>query len=225
MDTTALKKSVKTIGPWANLPFFHDDSFEGLCARLTDESRPVWPTAGKVLRAYQMVSPSAVRVVIIGQDPYPQPGRATGLAFAVPAGEMPQKGSLPNILAKVRTDPCIPRTTGNDPADNCELTGWAGQGVLLLNTALTVPEGTPGGHGGIGWTPLITQTLEELAPRPDVAWLLCGYQAKRRVKRHCLKGMVIKTDHPSRQQFFAVVHPFSGINEFLGERSIDWWRT
>ena len=227
MNVTPLQQSVTRIGQWAHLPFFRNGQFAKVCRKLTAETRPVWPPAGRIFRAFELVPPGKVRVVILGQDPYPQPGRAVGLAFAVPRGKMPAKGSLPNIFEKVRNDPGIRRTRPYNVARNCDLAGWARQGVLLLNTALTVPENKPGGHGGIGWSPLITQVLRTLGPRPDVAWLLCGYRAKRRVRRGQVsqQALVLRTGHPSRMHLFNVQHPFSRINNFLGNRAIDWWKS
>ena len=225
MDVEPLKQSANNIGDWGCLPFFNNGQFDRVCQRLTEETRPVFPAAGRILRAYQLVQPSDVRVVILGQDPYPQPDRAVGLAFGVPVGEMPEKGSLPNMFRKLRDDPEFSRTAPEDLTEHCGLTGWANQGVLLLNTALTVPQYKPGGHGSIGWAPLITQTLRHLGPRPDIAWFLCGYKAKKREpSNRCPRALVIKTGHPSRAHLFDVRRPFSRINEFLGNRRIDWWQ-
>ena len=230
MSVAPLRQSPTRIGAWRNLPFFNNHQFNNVCQKFAQETRPVFPTAGNILRAYEMVQPCDVRVVILGQDPYPQQDRATGLAFAVPVGQMPRRGSLPNIFKRVLNDPRIPTVSWHYLATHCCLTGWARQGVLLLNTALTVPLDTPGGHGGIGWSPLISQTLRLLAPRSDIAWLLCGYRAKRRVSRLSMQGLVIKTGHPSRNHLFAdalsngraVPHPFSFINGHLNNRSIQW---
>ena len=256
MNVAPLQQSLTRIVAWRNLPFFKNGQFNEVCRELAQERRRVFPTACNILRAYELVQPSDVRVVILGQDPYPQlacatksvvsprravgsgqdpypqPPRATGLAFAVRVGCMPQQGSLLNIFDKVRKDPGIPSAPLHCLAAHSDLTGWARQGVLLLNTALTVPENTPGGHGGIGWSPLISQTLRCLAPRSDIAWLLCGYRAKQRVSRLSLRGLVICTGHPSRKHLFAaarsngraVPHPFSCINGYLNNRSIDWHR-
>ena len=220
------------IGAWRNLPFFNNGQFNNVCQKLSNERRIIYPPASNILEAYALVKPCDVRVVILGQDPYPQPCRATGLAFAVPLGKMPQQGSLPNIFHKVLSDPGLPSASLQYLAAHCDLTGWARQGVLLLNTALTVPTCKPGGHGGIGWSPLISQTLRCLAPRADIAWLLCGYRARQRVTRFRLQGLVIETGHPSRNHLFsaassnacAIPHPFSHINRYLNNRSICWHR-
>lgn len=223
MNVEPLRQSVDSIGSWADLRFFHNGQFDRVCERLTSETRPVLPAASSILRAFQLVQPCDVRVVVLGQDPYPQPGRPVGLAFAVAVGQMPERGSLPNIFEKLREDLGIPAQ--EDLTGICELTGWASQGVLLLNTALTVPQCQPGGHSGIGWTPLITQTLQHLAPSPDIAWFLCGYKAKRREPRNrSPQSLVIRTGHPSRTHLFDVCQPFSRINDFLGNRRVDWAR-
>ena len=108
-------------------------------------------------------------------------------------------------------------------AATSDLTDWARQGVLLLNTALTVPQGTPNGHRGLGWTPLITQVLGCLAPRSDIAWFMCGYRAKQRLPRiRSPHALVIRTGHPSRGHLFTATRPFSSINRHLGSRSINW---
>ena len=226
LDVTPLKQSVGNIGAWADLRFFSNGQFDKVCRGLTEERRPVWPEAARILRAFELVQPRDVRVVLLGQDPYPQPNRAVGLVFAVPAGQMPPRGSLPNIRDKLCADPGVDNANQVDFNCVCNLEGWARQGVLLLNTALTVPEGQRGGHGGIGWSPLITQTLQRLAPRSDIAWFLCGYKAKRRVPRNlCPLALVIRTGHPSRKHLFDACRPFSRINDFLGDRRIDWWQS
>lgn len=224
-NAAPLKQSVSRIGPWTGLRFFNSGQFARVCANLARENDPVWPKPDEILKAYKLVWPCAVRVVILGQDPYPQPGRATGLAFAVPNGQMPSRGSLPNIFQELRCDPGIPRTPPRDPEANSELTGWACQGVFLLNTILTVPEDQPGGHGSIGWSPLLSQTLRLLAPRTDIVWLLCGYRATQRVRRICLRGSVIETGHPSRKSNSNLPHPFSAINARLQGPPINWWNT
>ena len=216
MNVQPLQQSVANIGAWATLGFFQSGQFTRVCQRLSQETRPVWPNAGNVLKALQLVQPCDVRVVMLGQDPYPAPQRATGLAFAVPNGRMPQRGSLPNIFETVRID------IGHMPAKS-DLTQWAQQGVLLLNTVLTVPEFTPDGHRGIGWSPLIREMLGCLASRPDVAWFMCGYRAQQRLPRNLNRNaLVIRTGHPSRSHLFTPNRPFSRINRFLGNRSVNW---
>ncbi len=102
------------------------------------------PPPERIFAALALTPPEAVRVVILGQDPYPQPGKADGLAFSIPEAFGPRRrDSLAAILAEV----------GHDigPRARTDLSDWARQGVLLLNTALTVPEGRAGGHARLGW--------------------------------------------------------------------------
>ena len=139
---------------------------------------------------------------------------------------MPNTGSLPNLFAKLRCDPGIPGARDADLEAGCALTGWAAQGVLLLNCCLTVPEGAPDGHRGVGWTWLVQQILWHLAPRPDIAWLMCGSRPSGRVLRGLSdQALVLRTGHPSQLVNFDVNRPFSRINEFLShDRRVDWLR-
>jgi uracil-DNA glycosylase len=174
-----------------------------------------------VFRALDLTPPQAVRVVILGQDPYPSGGRATGLAFSYPPGRRPTH-SLANILTELKDDLGTPRADG-------DLTGWARQGVLLLNTVLSVPEGESNGHAGLGWQRLAAEVLGRVARRPT-AFLLWGRPAQAlagpvlKDPRH----LVVASAHPSpmsaRRGFFGA-RPFSRVNAWLagrGEPPIDW---
>jgi len=138
---------------WADLPFF-STHWPALWDRLA--AAPGWqPEPQAIFRALALTARPRVRVVILGQDPYHTPGRATGLAFSFPPGT-PPRDSLRNILTEVASD------TGRPKADG-DLTAWAGQGVLLLNTALTVPVGQANGHKSLGWQPLVHDILQATA--------------------------------------------------------------
>src|SRR5690606_16288835 len=162
-----------------------------------------------------------VRVIILGQDPYPTPGRATGLAFSFPPGESP-RDSLRNILAEVAGD------TGQVKA-NGDLTAWAEQGVLLLNPVLTVPVGQSHGHKAIGWQALTTEILAATATDGPRAFLLWGAPAQKLCARLPRDGhLFIETPHPSplsaHRGFFGS-RPFSRANQWLearGGKEIDW---
>jgi len=157
----------------------------------------------------------------LGQDPYPTPGRATGLAFSFPKGARPRH-SLKNILTELAAD------IGQTKADG-DLTPWADQGVLLLNTALTVPLDQANGHKGWGWEPLITQILTALAADGPKAFLLWGAPAQALCARLPRDGhLFLHSPHPSplsaHRGFFGS-RPFSATNRWLmaqGHPTIDW---
>ncbi len=170
-------------------------------------------------RALERVTPADVRVVILGQDPYHGPGQAQGLAFSVAAGQRPPP-SLRNLLREVRDDTGAPSQCRDD------LTPWAEQGVLLLNTVLTVEDGRPLSHAGIGWETLTDAVLARVAAqvRP-IVFLLWGTAARR--KRELVERahhLVLASNHPSPLSArrsptpFLGSRPFSAANAFLAER-------
>ena len=164
-----------------------------------------------------------VRVVILGQDPYHGPNQAHGLAFSVRKGVRPPP-SLVNIFAELETDLGIP------PARHGYLAEWAEQGVLLLNTALTVRAGVANSHKGHGWEQLTDRIIELVSAREQpVVFVLWGSPAQRKMalidtRRHT----IIRSVHPSplsaANGFFGS-RPFSKVNAALegyGEPPIDW---
>jgi uracil-DNA glycosylase len=205
---------------WAGLPFFARD-WPALAARLASRPRPWQPAPGDIFRALALTPPDAVRAVILGQDPYHAPGRATGLAFGYPAGMRPDR-SLANILAELADDLGIRRADG-------ELSGWARQGVLLWNTVLTVDAGagTAGSHRRLGWEALTAQVLARVAAGRPVAFLLWGAAARP----HLAAGhphLVLAAPHPSplaAGRGFRGARPFGRVNAWLaarGEAPVDW---
>ncbi|MCT2584787.1 uracil-DNA glycosylase [Actinophytocola gossypii] len=183
--------------------------------------RTYLPAGEHVLRAFQQ--PFAdVRVLIVGQDPYPTPGHPIGLCFSVAPDVRPLPKSLVNIYQEYGTD------LGYPPPANGDLSRWTENGVLLLNRALTVEPGRPNSHQGKGWEEVTEQAIRALAARggPLVA-ILWGRNA-RNLKP--LLGTVpcIESAHPSplsaRSGFFGS-RPFSRANELLesqGAQPIDW---
>ena len=203
---------------WVDLPFFGDD-WPALWERL--QALPDWqPAPDAIFRALSLTPRQSVRVVILGQDPYPTRGRATGLAFGFPTGEAP-RDSLRNILAEMQAD------TGQQA--NPTLEGLARQGVLLLNTALTVPVGQPQGHAKLGWGKLVDQVLAAVAGDGPRAFILWGAPAQSRCKALPRDGhLFIETPHPSplsAYRGFFGSRPFSRVNDWLrarGQAPIDW---
>ncbi|MGH3737151.1 MAG: uracil-DNA glycosylase [Micromonosporaceae bacterium] len=183
--------------------------------------RTYLPAGDHVLRGFSQPF-DEVRVLIVGQDPYPTPGHPIGLCFAVAADVRPLPGSLRNIYTELMDDLGVPAPSNGD------LTAWTKQGVLLLNRVLTVRPGKPGAHQGKGWEKVTEQAVRALAARgkPLVA-ILWGRQAQS--LRPLLKDVTcIESAHPSplsaRSGFFRS-KPFSRANECLvaaGADPVDW---
>ncbi len=204
---------------WGDLPFFRD-RWPGLRDRLSDLDE-VLPPASQRFRALDRTPPQAVRVVILGQDPYPTPGHANGLAFSVPPDLDRIPPSLRNIFRELRDDlGCAP--------PNGDLDHWAMQGVLLLNTALSVAPEKAAGHARWGWDELVSQVLRRVAERPT-AFILWGNHAQK-VAAPFLgpEHLVLRSVHPSplsASRGFFGTRPFSQVNDWLAARSetpIDW---
>ncbi len=175
--------------------------------RRVGEGVVVYPAA--VFRALELTDPSEVRVVILGQDPYHGADQAQGLAFSVADGQkLPP--SLRNMLAEVKAD------TGVASQCRGDLSGWARQGVLLLNTALTVEDGRPQSHAGQGWELLTDALLAKLAQRSEpIVFLLWGAAAQR--KRPLLERAphrVLVANHPSPLSARRAPQPFIGCRHF-----------
>ena len=163
----------------------------------------------QVFRALSLTAPADVRVVILGQDPYHGPGQAQGLAFSIAAGQKPAP-SLRNILAEVAADTSAPSLCVDD------LTLWAEQGVLLLNTVLTVEDGQPQSHAQRGWEVLTDALLEHVAAQArPVVFMLWGAAAQRKqsfidAERH----RVLTANHPSPLAARRPPVPFIGCRHF-----------
>lgn len=196
-------------------------------ARVTRHILPcmssVLPPIKDILRAFEVTPFESVKVVILGQDPYHGVGQATGLAFSVRPG-VRTPPSLQNILLELVSDTGISKTPPTD------LEGWARQGVLLLNTTLTVLRGKPRCHSGIGWSELALLVIRNLsARRRNLVFMLWGNDARRyAVHVDGEKHLVIESVHPSpysaRHGFFGS-KPFSRCNAYLrknGIEEIDW---
>jgi uracil-DNA glycosylase len=185
------------------------------------EGRSYLPAGENVLRAFQQPL-DAVRVLIVGQDPYPTPGHAVGLSFSVAPHVHPIPRSLQNIARELNSDLGLP------PPTNGDLTPWVRNGVLLLNRVLTVRPGSPASHRGKGWEIVTDQAIRALVARdqPLVA-ILWGRDAQT---LRPLLGQTprIESAHPSpmsaRNGFFGS-RPFSRANRILteaGAAEVDW---
>ncbi|WP_445399320.1 uracil-DNA glycosylase [Streptomyces sp. LE64] len=183
--------------------------------------RTYLPAGAHVLRAFQQPF-DEVRVLIVGQDPYPTPGHAVGLSFSVAPEVRPLPGSLVNIYRELTSD------LGVAPPSNGDLTPWTEQGVLLLNKALTTAPRKPGAHRNKGWEAVTEQAIRALAARgrPLVS-ILWGRDA-RNVRPLLGDLPAVESVHPSPMSadngFFGS-RPFSRANDLLvqqGARPVDW---
>ena len=190
------------------------------------KSRSIFPPADSIYNALKYTSYENTRVVILGQDPYHGVGQAHGLCFSVQEGVVPPP-SLKNIYKEMQSDLGITRDMNSG-----DLTGLAKQGVLLLNTSLTVREGMAGSHRGKGWEILTDRIIELLDKKQTpVAFVLWGGNAKAKLSliKNSHHG-IFTAAHPSPLSayngFFGCRH-FSKINEFLAKNNltpIDWSR-
>jgi uracil-DNA glycosylase len=183
----------------------------------------VYPPEEEVFSALELTPWDAVRVMILGQDPYHGPGQAHGLAFSVRPGVTPPP-SLRNMFREMKDDAGCPA-----PADGW-LVPWAKQGVLLLNAVLTVRAGEPNSHKGKGWEKFTDAVIRavDASPRRVVFVLWGGYAGKKEALIDAGRHAVIRSAHPSplsaKRGFFGS-RPFSKINALLeaaGESPVDW---
>lgn len=206
---------------------FDKDYFKALTDRVRAEySTPgqrIYPPAGKIFAAFDASPFEDTKVVIIGQDPYHGPGQANGLSFSVNPG-IAFPPSLRNIFKEVSDDTGAPM-----PADG-DLSRWARQGVLLLNSSLTVREHSPKSHSGIGWERFTDAAVHKLADeRDNLVFMLWGSDAIRKgefIDRN--RHLVLTSVHPSplsaHRGFFGN-HHFSRANQYLvehGKTPIVW---
>ena len=192
-----------------------------------ESGRDVYPPRGELFRALRLTPPENVRCVIVGQDPYHEAGQANGLSFSVARGvRLPP--SLRNIYRELSSDLGV-----SAPADG-NLAPWAEQGVLLLNTVLTVFEGEARSCAAFGWQEFTDAVLRAVNTRPrPVVFILWGADAKRKAENAGLTScpyprLVLSSAHPSplsAYRGFFGSKPFSAANDFLashGESPIDW---
>jgi uracil-DNA glycosylase len=209
------------IGPWLDRPDMQ--ALADFLRREKREGKVIYPPGPEIFAAFDHAPFDAVRVVILGQDPYHGPGQAHGLCFSVrPGVRIPP--SLDNIFKEIQRDLGIAR-----PDHGC-LTPWADRGVLLLNAVLTVEQGQANAHQGKGWEGFTDAAIEALnREREGLVFMLWGSYAQRKgqlidTRRHC----VLKSVHPSplsaHRGFLGCGH-FSAANRYLEERGVapvDW---
>ena len=201
--------------------------FAPLFARVDEVYRhkEVYPPREDLFAAFALTPPEKTRVIILGQDPYHEPGQAHGLAFSVrPGVKLPP--SLVNIFKERESDVGVPMSQNGD------LTPWAQQGVLLLNTVLTVERGSANSHKDFGWQAFTDAVVEAAAKLPQpVAFVRWGAQAQKKAAVAAASDyprLVLQSPHPSplsSYRGFFGSKPFSKINAFLetyAETPIQW---
>ncbi|WP_182172462.1 uracil-DNA glycosylase [Flaviflexus equikiangi] len=208
---------------WAEAMAPVEDNIHAMGEFLRAESaagRDFLPAGERILRAFS--TPMAdVRVIIVGQDPYPTPGHAVGLSFSVAPDVRPLPRSLVNIYRELSDDLGIP------PARTGDLSAWQEEGVLLLNRVLTVRPGAAASHRGLGWEEITSHAISQLSARggPLVA-ILWGRQAQELAP--LFDAPIIASAHPSplsASRGFFGSRPFSTANTLLEEQGappIDW---
>ena len=217
------------LGAWETLlkDCLESPDWDKLCGRVERAyaETEVYPPREELFAALRLTPPERVWAVILGQDPYHEPGQAHGLAFSVRKGvKLPP--SLRNIYKELESDLGIP------PAADGDLTAWAEQGVLLLNSVLTVERGKADSHRDFGWQSFTDAVVRAAAGLPQpVAFVLWGAPAQK--KEALLSGgagprLILKAPHPSplsSYRGFFGSRPFSQIDRFLtenGGKAIDW---
>jgi len=212
---------------WAEAMDPVDEQIAAMGQFLRDEvaaGRPYLPHGDQVFRAFR--APLAdVRVLVVGQDPYPTPGHPIGLSFAVDRQVRPIPKSLVNIYKELRDD------LGIEPAPHGDLTPWRDRGVMLLNRSLTVQPGTPASHRGKGWEVVTAHAISVLVERAGagqpMAAILWGKDAQG-LEPHLGPVPFVASPHPSplsASRGFFGSKPFSRVNALLAEQGaaeIDW---
>ncbi len=192
---------------------------------LRDQGTEVYPPRGDIFNAFKYTPFDKLKAVILGQDPYHEPGQAMGLSFSVPVG-ITQPPSLKNIFKELEHE--YPGRFQRPSHGN--LIPWARQGVLLLNTTLTVTRGQAYSHAGQGWELFTDEVIKAVSAHKDnVVFMLWGAPARKKAElidknRHC----VLECAHPSPR---SAIHGFLGCNHFVqcnaylkehGLREVDW---
>ena len=204
-----------------------DQPYFGQIVRLLKEEKAagkiIYPPGNLIFNAFEKTPFSAVKVVILGQDPYHNAGQAHGLSFSVPDGVKPPP-SLVNIFKEICDD------LGTQPPSSGNLESWAMQGVLLLNASLTVQANQPNSHSQAGWHTFTDAVIKHISAHKDhVIFILWGKFAQQKEDLiDATKHLILKAAHPSpfsaHNGFLGCRH-FSKTNNWLqehGERPIDW---
>ena len=219
--------NVKIEQSWKNAlsTEFDKDYFIKLTDFVREEylsGKTVYPAPQNIFNAFNLCPLDKIKVVIIGQDPYHEPGQAHGLCFSV-LPPTPFPPSLQNIYKEIESD------LGKKSVTNGDLTHWAKQGVLLLNSTLTVRAHAAASHAGRGWEEFTDAVIRVISKQENIVYMLWGsYAQKKAGIVNCEKNLVLKSAHPSPlsayRGFFGNKH-FSRANDYLiknNKNPIEW---
>ena len=197
-------------------------SIKSLLEKEKKLGKEIFPSTENIFRALELVSPEDVKIVVVGQDPYHNINQANGLAFSVNENNIIPP-SLKNIYREIKRD------LNSETLQTGDLTQIAKQGVLFLNSALTVEAHKPGSHLNIGWQEITDSIISLLSSEKNIVFMLWGNFAQLKEKFIDLNSnLVLKTSHPSplsAYRGFIGSRPFSKSNKFLkskGKKTIDW---
>ena len=197
-------------------------SIKSLLEKEKKLGKEIFPSTENIFRALELVSPEDVKIVVVGQDPYHNINQANGLAFSVNENNIIPP-SLKNIYREIKRD------LNSETLQTGDLTKIAKQGVLFLNSALTVEAHKPGSHLNIGWQEITDSIISLLSSEKNIVFMLWGNFAQLKEKFIDLNSnLVLKTSHPSplsAYRGFIGSRPFSKSNKFLkskGKKTIDW---
>ena len=197
-------------------------SIKSLLEKEKKLGKEIYPSTENIFRALELVSPGDVKVVVVGQDPYHDINQANGLAFSVN-----KNNTIPPSLKNIYSE--IKRDLNSEILQTGDLTQIAKQGVLFLNSVLTVEAHKPGSHVNIGWQEITDSIISLLSSEKNIVFMLWGNFAQLKEKFIDLNSnLVLKTSHPSplsAYRGFTGSRPFSKSNKFLkskGKKIIDW---
>ena len=219
MDVAIESSWKKALKPEFSKPYF-EKLLGFVASEYENHPGAIFPKSDEIFRAFDSCPIDRVKVVILGQDPYPTKGHAHGLCFSCESTVIPLPRSLNNMFKELESDlGIVPKATG-------DLNFWAEQGVLLLNATLTVREGEPESHAGKGWeifTDSVIRILNE--QKSGIVYLLWGGKAQQKAEKvDARKNIILKAPHPSPlsayRGFFGCKH-FSKCNEFLQDQGLE----
>jgi len=191
--------------------YLQSNAWKELSKNVEDEyhntSSQIRPDCDLIFNALELTSVENVKVVILGQDPYHSPGLAQGLAFSIPKTIPMNSKEFPSSLRNISKALML---EGFGHLSHGDLSDWAKQGVLLLNTALTVRLGEANSHAQLGWKSFVIELIKKLSTRPNIVWMLWGGHAQS-LEEHIsdpAQHLILKSSHPSGLGVYKTSQPF-----------------